>query len=174
MEEKVVIVTGGSRGIGAETVKYLAKNNYKVILNYNKSEECAIKIKNELKSENKYIDIFKADITKRNEIKALIEFTINKYGKIDVLINNAGISQIKMFTDITEEDWECMIQTNLTSAFNTSQEALKYMIPRKSGLIINISSIWGKTGASCEVHYSAAKARLRWIYKGTSKRDGII
>lgn len=169
---KVIVVTGGSRGIGAEIVKELAKDGYNVILNYNKSEEAAKKIQEELTSSGISVDIYKADVTKREEVKSLIDFTINKYGKIDVLINNAGISQIKLFTDLTDEDWSNMIQTNLTGAFYTSQEAAKNMISRKQGCIINISSIWGNIGASCEVHYSAAKAGLDGMTKALAKELG--
>lgn len=169
---KVIIVTGGSRGIGANIVRELASSGDNVILNYNKSEEAAKAIQEELTVSGKTVDIFKADITKREEVKALIDFAINKYGKIDVLINNAGISQIKLFTDLTDEDWNNMLQTNLTGAFYTSQEAAKYMINQKEGSIINISSIWGSIGASCEVHYSAAKAGLDGMTKALAKELG--
>ena len=124
--EKVVVVTGGSRGIGESIVKELAISGYNVILNYNKSEEKAIKIKQELADKGITIEIFKADVRKREQVKELIDFTISKFGTIDALVNNAGISQIKLFTDITDEDWNNMIQTNLTSAFYTTQETLKY------------------------------------------------
>ena len=170
--EKVVVVTGGSRGIGESIVKELAISGYNVVLNYNKSEEKAIKIKQELADKGITIEIFKADVRKREQVKELIDFTISKFGTIDVLVNNAGISQIKLFTDITDEDWNNMIQTNLTSAFYTTQETLKYMISKKQGCIINISSIYGITGASCEVHYSAAKAGLDGMTKSLAKELG--
>ena len=169
---KTVIVTGGSRGIGAEIVKKLARDNYRVILNYNKSENEAKNIKEDLQKNNINIEIFKADVSKREEVKGLIDFAINKFGKIDVLINNAGISQAKLFTDLTDEDWNNMIQTNLTSAFYCTQEAIKNMISRKEGLIINISSIWGVTGSSCEVHYSVAKAGIDGMTKALAKEVG--
>lgn len=169
---KVVIVTGGSRGIGENLVKELAQCGYNVILNYNKSEEKANIIKQELAKQGINIETFKADIRNRAEVKNLIQFTIDKFGKIDVLINNAGISQTKVFTDITDDDWNSMLQTNLTSVFYTTQEALKFMINEKEGCIINISSIWGITGASCEVHYSAAKAGLDGMTKALAKELG--
>ena len=171
-QNKVVIVTGSSRGIGANIVEELASVGYKVILNYNKSEKLAMQIKEKLEQRNIIIDIFKADVSKSDEARNLIQFCIGKYGKVDVLINNAGISQIKLFTDITDEDWNNMIQTNLTSCFYTTQEAAKYMINQKEGCIINISSIWGSTGASCEVHYSAAKAGLDGMTKALAKELG--
>lgn len=169
---KVVVVTGGSRGIGAEIVKKLARDKYRVILNYNKSENEAKKIKEDLQKDNINIEIFKADVSKREEVKELIDFVINKFRKIDVLINNAGISQTKLFTDLTDEDWNNMIQTNLTSVFYCTQEAIKNMISRKEGLIINISSIWGVTGSSCEVHYSVAKAGIDGMTKALAKEVG--
>ena len=169
---KVVVVTGGSRGIGAEIVKKLAGDNYRVILNYNKSENEAKKVKEDLQKNNINIEIFKADVSKREEVKELIDFVINKFGKIDVLINNAGISQAKLFTDLTDEDWNNMIQTNLTSVFYCTQEAIKNMISRKEGIIINISSIWGITGSSCEVHYSVAKAGIDGMTKALAKEVG--
>jgi len=169
---KTVIVTGGSRGIGAEIVRTLAKEGYNVILNYNKSEEIAKFIKEELTSKGYNVEIFKADVSKREEVKKLINFTIEKFKNIDVLVNNAGISQIKLFTDITDQDWNNMMAVNLNSVFYTCQEVLPYMINKKEGLIINISSIWGSIGASCETHYSVTKAGVDTITKSLAKELG--
>lgn len=169
---KVVIVTGGSRGIGAQIVRDLAKLGYTVILNYNKSKECAKTIEDELKQQGFYVEIFKADVSKKEEAEDLVNFTLNKYGKIDVLINNAGISQSKLFTDITDEDWLNMINTNLNSAFYCTRETVKNMIHNKQGLVVNIASIWGITGASCEVHYSTAKAGVIGFTKALAKELG--
>lgn len=165
---KVVVVTGSSRGIGANIVKTLAKKGYRVILNYNKSENYAQNVQKELIN----VDIFKADVSKKEEAVSLINFALSKYGKIDVLINNAGISQSKLFTDLTDEDWNNIINSNLNSAFFCSREAAKNMIHNKSGLIINISSIWGITGASCEVAYSTSKAALNGFTKALAKELG--
>lgn len=165
---KVVVVTGSSRGIGANIVKTLAKKGYRVILNYNKSENYAQNVQKELIN----VDIFKADVSKKAEAVSLINFAIEKYGKIDALINNAGISQSKLFTDLTDEDWNNIINSNLNSAFFCSREAAKNMIHNKSGLIINISSIWGITGASCEVAYSTSKAALNGFTKALAKELG--
>lgn len=169
---KTVIVTGGSRGIGAAIVKELALKKYNVVLNYNKSEKEAEKIKEELKEKDINIEIFKADVSDKKQAKELIEFTLNKFKNIDVLINNAGIDQIKPFMEITENDWNTMFKINLNSVFNCTQEALKNMIHNKKGCIINISSIWGITGASCEVHYSASKAAIDGMTKALAKELG--
>lgn len=169
---KTVIVTGGSRGIGATIVKELAKNNYNVVLNYNNSEEAAKKIQKELEEQNIKIEIFKADVSKREEVKALVRFALDKFKNIDVLINNAGIAQAKPFVELTDEDWNKMMQTNLNSVFYCTQEVLENMIHNKKGCIINISSIWGLTGASCEVHYSVAKAGIDGLTKALAKELG--
>lgn len=165
---KVVVVTGGSRGIGAEIVKLLAENEYNVVLNYNKSESYAQDVQKKLSN----VNIFKADVSKKEDAVSLIDYTIKKYGKIDVLINNAGISLNKLFTETTDEEWEGIMNSNLNSAFVCSREAAKNMIHNKNGLIINISSIWGITGASCEVAYSTSKAALNGFTKALAKELG--
>ena len=169
---KTIIVTGGARGIGKAIVYELAKKNYNVILNYNKSEEEAIKIKNELSQEGYNIEIVKADVTIKSQIEQMVEFVLKKYNKIDVLINNAGISQIKPFADITEEDFDKIINVNLKSMFYTAQAVLSSMLQQQKGLIINMSSIWGNIGASCEVHYSTAKAGVNGFTKALAKELG--
>lgn len=169
---KVVVVTGASRGIGRNIAYNLAVNGYDVVANYNNSESEAQKLKEDLQNQGIEIDIFKANVSKRNEVLRLINFVMEKYNRIDVLINNAGISQEKMFTDITDEDFEKMIQTNLYSVFYATQETVKYMIPEHKGCIINISSIYGMTGGSCEVHYSMAKAGVDGMTKALAKELG--
>ncbi len=168
----IAIVTGASRGIGREIAKELARKGHKIIANYNKSYEEAQELQQELKNENIEIDIFKADVSKREEIKEMVKFAENKYGRIDILVNNAGISIEKVFTEITDEDWNNMIQTNLYSVFCTTQEVLPNMINNKSGCIINISSIWGLVGASCESIYSVSKAGIDAMTKSLAKELG--
>lgn len=169
---EIIIVTGASKGIGREIAKELAIKGNIVIANYNKSENKIIELKKELEEKDIKIDTYKADVSKREEAKKLVQFAIEKYGKIDVLINNAGISQIKEFTQITDNDWNNMINTNLNSVFYMSQETCKNMIHNKKGCIINISSIWGITGASCEVHYSVSKAGVDALTKALAKELG--
>lgn len=169
---KVVVVTGSSRGIGAEIVRTLANENYKVILNYNNSKEQAEKIQQELLEQGKEIEIIKADVSKKEEAEKLIRFAINKFNKIDILVNNAGLSLEGLFTDVTEEMWKEIIDTNLNSVFYCTQQAIKYMIQKQQGCIINISSIWGETGASCEVAYSTTKAAINGMTKALAKEVG--
>lgn len=169
---KVVVITGASRGIGRNIAYNLAVNGYTVVANYNASEDKALSLKEELKNQNIDIDIFKANVCKINEIKRLIDFTVEKYGRIDVLINNAGISEEKLFTDITEEEFDRMIKTNMYSVFFGSQEVARHMIKAHSGCIINISSIYGLTGGSCEVAYSMAKAGVDGLTKALAKELG--
>ena len=169
---KTIIVTGASKGIGREIAKELATKGNTVIANYNKSEKEINELKQELEKSNIKLDVFKADVSKREEAANLVNYTTKKYGKIDVLINNAGISQIKEFTQITDEDWNNMLNVNLNSAFYMSQEVCKNMIHNKNGCIINISSIWGLTGASCEVHYSVSKAGVDALTKSLAKELG--
>lgn len=169
---KTVVVTGGSKGIGRAIVERIAMKDYNVILNYNSSEMEAKEVREKLKDSGKEIEIFKADVSKRKEVQSLVEFAMKKYNKIDVLINNAGISQVKLFTDITDEDWQKMMDINLNSVFYSCQEVSKIMINQKEGCIINISSIWGEIGASCEVHYSVAKAGVDALTKSLAKELG--
>lgn len=169
---KTVIVTGGSKGIGKTIVEELAKKGYNVILNYKNSENSAEQIKENLIKQGFNIEIFKADVSKREEVKSLVKFTLEKYRNIDILINNAGIDQVKLFTDITDEDWNTMINNNLNSVFYCTQEVLPTMIKNKKGCIINISSIFGEIGASCESHYSVSKAGIDALTKSLAKELG--
>ena len=170
---KVAIVTGGAKGIGAEIVRTLAENGYIVILNYNNSKVQAEELKNDMLQKWFNIEVVKADVSNRNEVNSLIEFAIKKFKKIDILVNNAGISLEGLFTDVSEEMWQKIINVNLNSVFNCTQEVLKYMIKEKSGRIINISSIWGETGASCEVAYSTTKAAINGMTKALAKEVGL-
>lgn len=169
---QVAIVTGASRGIGREITKQLARNQIQVIANYHHSEKEAYELKEELKKEHIEIDLIKADLSKREEAHQLVQFVLEKYNKIDILINNAGISEYKLFTEETDEDWNRVINTNLYSAFAISQEVLPSMIHEKHGCIINISSIWGMVGASLEVLYSISKAGINGMTKALAKELG--
>ncbi len=169
---KTVLITGGSRGIGKCIAENLARDGYNVVLNYNKSEKQAKQIQKDLKEKGIKIEIYKANVSKREDVKKIIKFMLNKFGNIDILINNAGMAKLQMFNDITDEDWNEMIATNLNSVFYCIQEALPNMIHNKNGCIINISSIWGLVGASCEVAYSVSKAGIDGMTKSLAKELG--
>ena len=167
---KVAFVTGGAKGIGSAIVKRFIKDGYKVAFTYNNSEDKAQALVNELGENCK---AYKLDITDSITINTVIKDIENTFGEIFVLVNNAGITEQALFTDITDEMWHKMIETNLSGAFYCSRAVLKYMINRKCGKIINISSIWGETGGSCEVHYSSAKAGLIGMTKALAKEVGL-
>ena len=168
--KKVAFVTGGAKGIGSAIVKRLIKDGYKVAFTYNSSEEKATALVNELGEDCK---AYKLDITDSNAVKTVVDNIEKGFGEIAVLVNNAGIAEQALFTDITDEMWHKMIETNLSGAFYCSRAVLKYMINRKSGKIINISSVWGETGGSCEVHYSASKSGLIGMTKALAKEVGL-
>lgn len=172
MQNKIILITGASKGIGRTTAYELAKCGYTVIANYNNSDNEAKKLQDDLKKENIFIDIYKSDVSKPDNIKQMIEYILNKYKKIDVLINNAGISKNQLFTDISDNDWNIMLNTNLYSCFKVTQTCLPNMIHNKSGCIINISSMWGLVGASCESLYSITKAGIDAMTKSLAKELG--
>lgn len=155
-----VLITGGSRGIGRACVKAFARIGHNVYLNYNKNHEQAQKTAHEFGA-----NLCRADITDQNAVRAMID----SIGKIDILINNAGIAQQKIFQDITYEEWHTMFDVNIHGMFYTTQAVIPDMIRRKRGCIVNISSIWGQSGASCEVHYSAAKSAVIGFTKALAK-----
>ncbi|HDO9657064.1 TPA: SDR family oxidoreductase, partial [Clostridioides difficile] len=125
-----------------------------------------------LNEKNFSVKLFKANISNREDVEDMVDYCIKEFGGLDVLVNNAGVSQDKLFTDITDEDWDNMMNINLKGSFYCSQVALKYMISEKKGNIINISSIWGISGASCEVHYSITKAGIIGMTKALAKEVG--
>lgn len=169
---KTILVTGGSRGIGAEIAKQFAQSGYNVAINYNRSDDKAQALKNEISANGGVAEIFKADVSEYNTVKQMIENIYSTFGFIDVLVNNAGISQQILFTEITPEQWATMISTNLTSVYNCCNCVLPRMISEHKGCIINIASMWGETGGSCEVHYSSAKAGVIGLTKALAKEVG--
>lgn len=167
---KTVIITGAAKGIGRAIAKDFAYSGYNVCINYNTSEEKAKELCQELAKDGCSVIIYKADVTNRQEVDKMVDYVIGTFGNIDVLINNAGISEYKLFTDITQEDMEKMVNVNILGVFNTTQSVLKKsMLSRKDGTIINISSIWGIVGASLEVAYSTTKAAIIGMSKALAK-----
>ena len=170
---KTVLITGASRGIGAEIARQFALNGYNVAINYNKSEQPAILLKQEITQNDGTAEIFKADVSNHSEVVNMVESIYSTFGFIDILVNNAGIAQQILFTDITPEIWATMLNTNLTSVYNCCNAVLPKMISEHKGNIINIASMWGETGGSCEVHYSASKAGVIGLTKALAKEVGL-
>lgn len=166
--QKTVLITGGSRGIGAAAAELFAQNGYKTAITYNHSEDKAFTLAEKIGA-----TAIKADISKRADIDSLIQSVNVNLGSVDVLINNAGIAQQKLFVDITDDDWDNMFAVNMRGMFMLTREIARGMINRKTGSIINISSMWGMVGASCEVHYSASKAAVIGFTKALAKELGL-
>ena len=164
---KTVLVTGASRGIGAACAEIFAENSFNVIINYNNSKEKA-----EALAEKTGGLAYKCDVSDPDAAGKMVEDVIQKYGKIDVLVNNAGISVTGVFDLVPDEDAKRLFDINVFGTLNCSKKVLPYMLKRKYGKIINISSMWGQTGASCEVHYSAAKAAVIGFTKALAKEVG--
>lgn len=156
-----ILITGGSRGIGKACVEYFSNSENNVFFTYNKNKEAAINL-----SEKTGAFMIKSGNTDE------IYKAVHKYGKLDILINNAGIAQQKMFQDITDEDWDNMFNTNIRDMFLITRAFYNDFISNKKGKIVNISSIWGISGASCEVHYSASKAAVIGFTKALAKEAG--
>ena len=165
---KTVLITGASRGIGRETARKFHNNGYNVIINYNKNEKAALELQSMLPNSI----AIKADVSNETEVKAMIDTAIKKFGFIDVVVNNAGIAEQKLFTDITTDEWNNMMGTNLNSVYYVCKYTVPHMIRQKQGKIINVSSMWGVAGASCEVHYSTAKAAVIGFTKALAKELG--
>lgn len=166
---KTTLVTGGSRGIGAAVCRRLAEDGFRVVVHFNRSREKAEALVRELTEKTGLPHLaLPAELAERAQVEELFRLA----GPVDVLVNNAGIAQQKLFTDITEDDWRRMFAVDVDGVFRCCQCALPHMIHEKSGCIINIASIWGEIGASCEVHYSAAKAAVIGLTKALAKELG--
>ena len=162
-----ILITGGSRGIGRACVELFAKNGHQVAFFYKTRENKAASL-----SESTGAEAIRCDVTSPDSVRAAVAMAAEALGGIDVLINNAGIAGFAFFDSITDSEWREMIDTDLSGAFYVSREAVKHMLSQKSGVIINVGSMWGKVGASCEVHYSAAKAGLRGMTLALAKEMG--
>lgn len=169
---KTVIVTGASKGIGSAIAIRFAEKGYNVIINYNTSDQSAQLLQKSLRESGYSVIAFQANVKNRLDVDLMVKEAVYRFGSVDVLINNAGIAGQALFTDVSEQDWNDMIGVNLTGVFNCCQSVLPHMIRKKSGRIINISSMWGVTGGSCEVPYSAAKAGVIGLTKALAKEVG--
>lgn len=154
---KVVLVTGGSRGIGAATVEQFAKNGYSVIINYNRSVSSAERLQSRLRAEGCDVHLFKADVTSLVELKAMFDYVTKYFKKLDVLVNNAGVSLVKQIQDVTEREYDDVMNVNAKGTYFCCKYALPLLKNNGSSSIINVASVWGVIGASCESVYSMSK-----------------
>ncbi len=161
---KNILVSGGSRGIGRACIEYFSSIGYNVAFIYHSNDFEAERTAKEFGA-----FAIKADISFPSQVEKAVENAVDFLGDIDVLVNNAGVSQIKLITDVSDDDWRKVIDINLSGAFYLCRAVLPFMISKKSGKIINIGSMWGKCGASCEVAYSASKAGLSGFTKALAK-----
>lgn len=166
---KVALVTGASRGIGKAIAKELASNGASVIINYSSDDNGALNTLEEIKSIGGFAKIIKKDISNSTNCEELINEIISAFGKIDILINNAAKSEVGLFMDMDNEKLIKLINTNLLAPLYLSKSAVKFMSSKGSGNIINISSIWGEAGASCEVAYSTTKGGVNLFTKSLAK-----
>ena len=166
---KIALVTGASRGIGRAIAIELAKEGASVVINYSKDDLGAKETLEEIKKINGYGILIKQDISSYEKTKIMVDEIINTMGRIDILINNAGISTVGLFIDSDKELIDRMMSVNLMGPIYLTNHVVKYMMTRKSGTIVNISSIWGEAGASCEVLYSASKGGINLFTKALAK-----
>ncbi len=169
MEKKTVLVTGSSRGIGKAIALKFAQNGYNVVINCSKSEDELQKTREEITAFNAPCLAFVCDTGKYEAVREMFDKIGRVFGTPDVLVNNSGISYIGLLSDMTFEDWDRIISTNLTSVYNCCKHVIPGMVRRGSGKIINISSVWGCSGASCEVAYSASKGGVNAFTKALAK-----
>lgn len=166
---RVALVTGGSRGIGAEIALQFSALGYDVAIIYNNNSEAAENVVLKMRENIDNAFAFKCDVSNAFDVKALISQINSKLGKINVLVNNAGIALDGLFTDTKEEEWDRVFNVNVKGVFNCTKAVLPDMINDKAGKIINISSMWGQVGASCEVAYSSSKAAVIGMTKALAK-----
>lgn len=169
MFKTTVLITGASRGIGAECARTFAKNGYNVAINYFRSEKNALDLKAEINDGGGVAEIFKADVSDEKQVEEMISAVVKRFGKVNVLVANAGVSKSGVFSDMTQSDFDKIFDTNVRGVFNVVKGVLPHMYERESGSIVTISSIWGQTGGSCEVLYSMSKAAIIGMTKALAK-----
>ena len=166
---RTVLITGGAKGIGAACAEHFACLGYNVVINYLTSETLAKNLQKELSDRRYNVLTVKADVSSKPQVEKMFELADKTFGGVDILINNAGISKIGLFNDFSEEDYDNIFDVNMKSAYLCSKYAVSHMLKKHWGRIINISSMWGLVGASCEVPYSASKAALIGFTKSLAK-----
>ena len=169
---KIVLVTGASRGIGKATAQRFARAGYPVVVHYHTGKAEAEALAQALAAEGCAVMTQQADLRDSGQVQQMMEHIAQCWGPVDILVNNAGIAQQKLFTDLTDDDWHNMFAVHVDGAFYCCRAVLPAMIHQRSGAIVNVSSMWGQTGGSCEVHYSAAKGAIQSMTKALAKEVG--
>ncbi len=169
---RIALISGGSRGIGAACVRAFAQDGYAVVFLYNRSAGKAEALVQALRSEGRDVTAYPCDVSDPQQVAATVADILRTYRRIDVLVNCAGIAHIGLFTDMTEDEWDRLFAVNVRSAFSLTKAVLPGMISARKGSIVNVSSMWGEVGASCEVAYSATKAALIGLTKALAKEVG--
>lgn len=172
LENKVAVVTGSSRGIGRAIALELAARGAKVVVNYNSNSAAAEEVVGKITESGGEAIAIQADVSKLDQAKALIKAAAAEYGKLDILVNNAGITRDNLMALMKEEDWDLIMETNLKSAFNCSKAALRFMMRKRYGRIINITSVAGLSGNAGQTNYSASKAGLIGLTKALAREIG--
>lgn len=170
---KTVLITGASRGIGREVAKLFAEKGYATLINYNNSKDQAESLLKELTDKGYYAKLYKADVSNKRETDLMVQNIIKDFKKIDVLVNNAGVSLTKLCLDVSEEEYDNLFNINVKGMYFLTNAVLNSMIENKNGSIVNVSSIWGNVGASCEVAYSSSKSAVIGYTKALAKEVGL-
>ena len=169
LKDKVALVTGSSRGVGRAVALAFAKEGAKVVVNYSSSEKAAMEVVDKIKEMGSDAIAVKADVSKKEDVEALIKAGIEKFGRIDILVNNAGFTRPALLINMTEEQWDAVVDIHMKGTFLCSQAAAKYMIEQKSGKIINVASVAGVVGTVGQVNYSAAKGGIISMTKSIAR-----
>ncbi|MCI8554482.1 MAG: SDR family oxidoreductase [Clostridiales bacterium] len=172
MAQPVVLITGGSRGIGREAARLFAARGYRVLIGYHRSREAAECLEGELTAAGADAMSYGVDVSVPAQVRGLIAACLSRFGRLDVLVNNAGLASQKLVTEVTDEEWNRLLAVNVSGAFYCCREALPAMLREHRGAIVNVSSMWGIAGASCEVAYSAAKAALIGLTRALAREVG--
>jgi len=172
--QKTALITGASRGIGASCAKLLAQNGYNVAINYCRSFDEAQQVKKDILSNGGVAEIYCADVSDAKAVDLMIKEVTKRFGKIDLLVCNAGVAHTGLLIDTTENDFDKIINVNVKGTFNVCKSVLPFFLDRREGNIICISSIWGQTGGSCEVVYSASKSAIIGFTKALAKEVGLM
>ena len=169
---KIALITGGSRGIGAACVRLFARSGWSVVFIANRSADKAQTLTDELRADGCDVAFRLCDLSDGAQAASVVAEILRTYRRIDALVNCAGIAHIGLFTDMTDAEWDALFAVNVRSVFSVTKAVLPGMISRQSGAIVNVSSMWGEVGASCEVAYSATKAAIIGLTKALAKEVG--